>query len=102
MNAMPPSSSTAWSTTAPMRSEEHTSELQSQFHLVCRLLLEKKNYFDNLQIGGGIGDPAKTAQFAKAAETSFGSYEVWKADFVGSDKMRGVAWAICYKNPSNG
>src|SRR3989338_9305539 len=25
-----------------MRSEEHTSELQSQFHLVCRLLLEKK------------------------------------------------------------
>src|SRR6266481_8946693 len=27
---------------AEMRSEEHTSELQSQFHLVCRLLLEKK------------------------------------------------------------
>src|SRR5438309_7301437 len=26
------------------RSEEHTSELQSQFHLVCRLLLEKKNF----------------------------------------------------------
>src|SRR5689334_24662136 len=26
----------------PPRSEEHTSELQSQFHLVCRLLLEKK------------------------------------------------------------
>src|SRR5689334_24237153 len=28
----------------PLRSEEHTSELQSQFHLVCRLLLEKKNF----------------------------------------------------------
>src|SRR2546430_5867572 len=27
-----------------MRSEEHTSELQSQSNLVCRLLLEKKNY----------------------------------------------------------
>src|SRR5690625_5346491 len=26
-----------------MRSEEHTSELQSRGHLVCRLLLEKKN-----------------------------------------------------------
>src|SRR2546422_5257815 len=25
------------------RSEEHTSELQSRLHLVCRLLLEKKN-----------------------------------------------------------
>src|SRR5690348_17510218 len=27
-----------------MRSEEHTSELQSPVHLVCRLLLEKKKY----------------------------------------------------------
>ena len=26
------------------RSEEHTSELQSRLHLVCRLLLEKKQY----------------------------------------------------------
>ena len=29
-----------WSTS--LRSEEHTSELQSRLHLVCRLLLEKK------------------------------------------------------------
>src|SRR5438309_4244910 len=29
------------------RSEEHTSELQSQFHLVCRLLLEKKKKKQN-------------------------------------------------------
>ena len=28
---------------SPARSEEHTSELQSRLHLVCRLLLEKKN-----------------------------------------------------------
>src|SRR5699024_12792648 len=32
---------------APLRSEEHTSELQSRFDLVCRLLLEKKNEKDN-------------------------------------------------------
>src|SRR2546430_15444995 len=30
-------------TRPPERSEEHTSELQSQSNLVCRLLLEKKN-----------------------------------------------------------
>src|SRR2546430_12510424 len=30
-----------------LRSEEHTSELQSQSNLVCRLLLEKKNIEDN-------------------------------------------------------
>src|SRR5205809_3197839 len=33
----PPASSHGWE-----RSEEHTSELQSRLHLVCRLLLEKK------------------------------------------------------------
>src|SRR2546422_6357369 len=31
----------SWAATV-MRSEEHTSELQSRLHLVCRLLLEKK------------------------------------------------------------
>src|SRR2546425_6045887 len=36
-------SSTSWALTAlPLRSEEHTSELQSLAYLVCRLLLEKK------------------------------------------------------------
>src|SRR3989449_8639722 len=29
------------------RSEEHTSELQSRLHLVCRLLLEKKKQINN-------------------------------------------------------
>src|SRR5207248_7774332 len=29
-----------------LRSEEHTSELQSPYDLVCRLLLEKKNYYN--------------------------------------------------------
>src|SRR5699024_11964818 len=32
------------------RSEEHTSELQSRFDLVCRLLLEKKKKQQNIQI----------------------------------------------------
>src|SRR5690625_6080753 len=32
-----------WRTAGCSRSEEHTSELQSRGHLVCRLLLEKKN-----------------------------------------------------------
>ena len=31
----------------PVRSEEHTSELQSRQYLVCRLLLEKKNNNNN-------------------------------------------------------
>src|SRR3712207_8866462 len=31
--------------TARLRSEEHTSELQSRQYLVCRLLLEQKKYY---------------------------------------------------------
>src|SRR5690625_3034961 len=37
-----------------LRSEEHTSELQSRGHLVCRLLLEKKKT-DGVEISGGRG-----------------------------------------------
>src|SRR3712207_8516826 len=39
------------SASAPVvRSEEHTSELQSRQYLVCRLLLEKKKYFCSYSI----------------------------------------------------
>src|SRR5690625_6478638 len=42
-----------WSSVCP-RSEEHTSELQSRGHLVCRLLLEKKKvYTDQTEMARG-------------------------------------------------
>src|SRR6202522_3659425 len=41
--------------TSNLRSEEHTSELQSRRHLVCRLLLEKKN--NNIQKTGRAPGP---------------------------------------------
>src|SRR5258707_6376658 len=41
----PPLAKVISSTSTP-RSEEHTSELQSRQYLVCRLLLEKKNNFE--------------------------------------------------------
>jgi len=59
-------------------------------------------YFDNLTSGGGVGEPGRSSSFLKAAELTFGSYEIWKTDFVGIGKMRGVGWAICYQNPANG
>src|SRR2546430_6211953 len=41
----------SWAFSSPwVRSEEHTSELQSQSNIVCRLLLEKKNLMLRLQI----------------------------------------------------
>src|SRR2546422_1401948 len=38
---------------AKVRSEEHTSELQSRLHLVCRLLLEKKKNEGNFDTSVG-------------------------------------------------
>jgi Fe-Mn family superoxide dismutase len=78
------------------------SELTRRLGFEYNGMVLHEYYFDNLKNGGGTGDPAPTTQFAKAAESTFGSYEIWKADFVGIGKMRGVGWAICYQNPANG
>ena len=78
------------------------SELTRRLGFEYNGMVLHEYYFDNLKTGGGPGDPARTAQFAKAAEKSFGSYEVWKADFVSIGKMRGVGWAVCNQNPANG
>src|SRR3989475_6037751 len=40
-----------WPSGSSTRSEEHTSELQSQSNLVCRLLLEKKKIDNNNSVG---------------------------------------------------
>ena len=78
------------------------SELTRRLGFEYNGMVLHEYYFDNLQSGAGTGDPAKTSQFVKAAEATFGSYDIWKADFVGIGKMRGVGWAICNQNQANG
>src|SRR5437773_4251875 len=78
------------------------SELTRRLGFEYNGMVLHEYYFDNLTSGGGIGDPQQSSQFTKAAVESFGSYDIWKADFVGIGKMRGVGWAICYENPANG
>jgi len=58
-------------------------------------------YFENMSKSGSP-DPAKGSAFYKAAEASFGSYDIWKADFASIGKMRGVGWAICFQDPKRG
>src|SRR2546422_8449470 len=43
--AISPNGLSLYITSGRLRSEEHTSELQSRLHLVCRLLLEKKKTY---------------------------------------------------------
>jgi superoxide dismutase, Fe-Mn family len=78
------------------------SELTRRLGFEYNGMVLHEYYFDNLKKGGGTGEPAANTQFAKAAAATFGSYEIWKADFVGIGKMRGVGWAICNQNPANG
>lgn len=58
-------------------------------------------YFGNLK-SGGSGDADRNSAFFKGAAASFGSYDIWKADFISIGKMRGVGWAICNQDPATG
>jgi Fe-Mn family superoxide dismutase len=77
------------------------SELTRRLGFEYNGMVLHEHYFGNLTRHGS-GDPGRGSALRKAAEASFGSYELWKADFVGVGKMRGVGWAICYQDPADG
>jgi len=78
------------------------SELTRRLGFEYNGMVLHEYYFGNMKKGSTTTDPEKTSGFFGAAEESFGSYDIWKADFVSVGKMRGVGWAVCYQNPSNG
>jgi Fe-Mn family superoxide dismutase len=77
------------------------SELSRRLGFEYNGMVLHEYYFANMKKDGSV-DPDRNSNFTKAAEESFGSYDIWKADFVGIGKMRGVGWAMCYQNPANG
>ena len=58
-------------------------------------------YFGNMRKGSTTTDPEANSNFHRLAEESFGSYDIWKADFMSVGKMRGVGWAVCNQDPTN-
>ncbi|HSE58875.1 MAG TPA: Fe-Mn family superoxide dismutase [Nitrospiraceae bacterium] len=77
------------------------SELTRRLGFEYNGMVLHEYYFGNL-IRQGTGDPDRSSSFIRAAEASFGSYGVWKTDFVATASMRGVGWAICYYDPMTG
>jgi superoxide dismutase, Fe-Mn family len=75
------------------------SELTRRLGFEYNGMVLHEYYFGNMT-RGGFGDPASRSPFVHAAELSFGSYPIWKTDFVSVGKMRGVGWAICYQDPA--
>src|SRR5205085_4538053 len=61
------------------RSEEHTSELQSQSNLVCRLLLEKKNIKleQNLELAA-LKEVSGDVIYVKCNPTSLHTHQAWQ------------------------
>src|SRR5256886_6632291 len=60
-----------------LRSEEHTSELQSQSNIVCRLLLEKKNSVDVL-FEAAHWDPVMVSRTARRHRLLSEAAERWE------------------------
>jgi superoxide dismutase, Fe-Mn family len=77
------------------------SELNRRLGFEYNGMVLHEYYFGNLK-KQGTGAPASDSDFVKGAEKSFGNYDLWKTDFVGVGKMRGVGWAVCYRDPQNG
>lgn len=75
------------------------SELKRRLGFEYNGMVLHEYYFGNLK-KGGPGQPEQKTAFYKAAAASFGSYDIWKTDFAGIGKMRGVGWAICYQDPT--
>lgn len=76
------------------------SELKRRLGFEYNGMVLHEYYFDNMK-GGGSQEPDR-GLFHRLAEQSFGSFEVWKTDFMSVGKMRGVGWAICYCDPATG
>src|SRR5437867_5304395 len=72
--------------TVQIRSEEHTSELQSPYDLVCRLLLEKKN---SIHVAvGEAGDPAALLRGVVLAGANVSVPVLRPSDLGGSHRAR--------------
>jgi Fe-Mn family superoxide dismutase len=76
------------------------SELTRRMGFEYNGMVLHEYYFGNMKPRGG--DEAPRGTFRSAVERSYPSYDIWKTDFVGVGKMRGVGWAICYLDPATG
>lgn len=77
------------------------SELKRRLGFEYNGMVLHELYFSSLRKDGG-GEPGRDSPFLNAVKTSFGSYQLWKTDFVSVGKMRGIGWAICYQEPTTG
>ncbi len=71
------------------------AELKRRFGFEWNGMRLHELYFENL---GGKGDLAQSDKFGSALKADFGGYDAWLADFKATAAMRGVGWAILYRD----
>src|SRR5690554_7044115 len=74
-----------------VRSEEHTSELQSRPHLVCRLLLEKKKVTHDRRVAAGPIGAKAGFPFSLVLVVGVGYFHIAVVDFQMVDTVSAVA-----------
>jgi Fe-Mn family superoxide dismutase len=79
--------------------DPHFAELTRHLAFEYNGMRLHEYYFDNLTSSAN-GTPAANVQDAFA--TSFGSFENWRKNFAAVGTMRGVGWAIAYRDPATG
>jgi Fe-Mn family superoxide dismutase len=75
------------------------AELKRRFGWEFNGMRLHEYYFENL---GGKITPDTQDLLYKKISANFGSFEIWKQDFISVGSMRGIGWVILYKDPQNG
>jgi Fe-Mn family superoxide dismutase len=77
------------------------SELKRRLGFEYNGMVLHEYYFGNMK-SNAAGDPARDSIFRQEAESIFGSYDLWKADFTSAGNMRGIGWIVCYRDNATG
>lgn len=82
----------------PSGTDPHFAEVTRHLGFEYNGMILHEYYFANLR-KGAEPSPARGSGLAQAIDRSFGSMDVWKADFQAIGGMRGIGWAILFEDP---
>lgn len=80
------------------RSPEY-AELKRRFGWEFNGMRLHELYFGNL---GGAGLPRQDSHAYRGIRDAFGGFETWKKDFAATGLMRGIGWAVLYRDNAGG
>jgi len=75
------------------------AELKRRFGFEFNGMRLHELYFGNLGVSGKLD---MGTGIGRAIESTFGTKEVWEADFKATGKMRGIGWVVLYLDTTNG